>query len=207
VTTRLPNSYFDDKYAEAADPWQLEERWYERRKYAITLALLPYPRYRHAFEPGCSIGVLTEHLTRRCDHVTATDVATAALDAAHRRLVEAGSRERVTLLHSSLDEPWPATQFDLVVLSEIGYYLEAAELRAVLDREVARLERGTVVIAAHWRHQVDDYPITGDRANDIIGATPGLHHLGGYRDEDVVIEVFDTAPPVSVAARTGVPGA
>jgi SAM-dependent methyltransferase len=207
VITRLPNSYFDDKYAEAADPWQLEERWYERRKYAITLALLPYPRYRHAFEPGCSIGVLTEHLTRRCDHVTATDVATAALDAAHRRLVEAGSRERVTLLHGSLDEPWPATQFDLVVLSEIGYYLEAAELRTVLDREVARLARGTVVIAAHWRHRVDDYPITGDRANDIIGATPGLHHLGGYRDGDVVIEVFDTAVPVSVAARTGVPGA
>ncbi len=207
MTTRLPNSYFDDKYADAADPWQLEERWYERRKYAITLALLPYPRYRHAFEPGCSIGVLTEHLARRCDHVTATDVATAALDAAHRRLVEAGSRERVTLLHSSLDELWPATQFDLVVLSEIGYYLEAAQLRTVLDREVARLAQGTVVIAAHWRHRVDDYPITGDRANDVIGATPGLHHLGGYRDEDVVIEVFDTAQPVSVAARTGVPGA
>jgi hypothetical protein len=139
--------------------------------------------------------------------VTATDVAAAALDAADRRLVDAGSRERVTLLRSSLDEQWPATQFDLVVLSEIGYYLEAAELRAVCDREVARLERGTVVIAAHWRHRVDDYPITGDRANDIIGATPGLHHLGGYRDADVVIEVFDTGPPLSVAARTGVPGA
>jgi predicted TPR repeat methyltransferase len=207
VTTRLPDAYFDDKYAEAADPWQLEERWYERRKYAITLGLLPHPRYRHAFEPGCSIGVLTEHLTHRCDHVTATDVATVALDAANRRLVEAGSRERVALLHSSLDEPWPATQFDLVVLSEIGYYLEAAQLRTVLDREVARLARGTVIIAAHWRHRVDDYPITGDHANDIIGATPGLHHLGGYLDADVVIEVFDTGPPLSVAARTGVPGA
>jgi SAM-dependent methyltransferase len=203
----LPDSYFDEKYAEAADPWQLEARWYERRKYAITLALLPYPRYRHAFEPGCSIGVLTEHLTLRCDHVTATDVAAAALDAAHRRLVEAGSRERVTLLHRSLDEPWPTTQFDLVVLSEIGYYLDAGELRKVLDREVPRLMRGTGVVAAHWRHQVADYPITGDHANDIIGATPGLNHVGGYRDEDVVIEVFDTGAPVSVAARTGVPGA
>ncbi|HVQ51063.1 MAG TPA: SAM-dependent methyltransferase [Mycobacterium sp.] len=207
MTARLPNSYFDDKYAEAKDPWQLEERWYERRKYAITLAMLPHPRYRHAFEPGCSIGVLTEHLTGRCDHVTATDVAAAALDAADRRLVEAGSRERVNLLRNSLDEPWPAMHFDLVVLSELGYYLEATELRTVLDREVARLARGTIVIAAHWRHRVDDYPITGDRANDVIGATPGLHHLGGYRDADVVIEVFDTGPPLSVAARTGVPGA
>jgi hypothetical protein len=207
LTTRLPDLYFDDKYAESADPWQLEARWYERRKYAITLALLPHPRYRHAFEPGCSIGVLTQLLTGRCDHVTATDVAAAALDAADRRLVQAGARERVTLLRCSLDEPWPATQFDLVVLSEIGYYLEAAELRTVLDREVSRVARGTVVVAAHWRHRVDDYPITGDRANDIIGGTPGLHHLGGYSDADVVIEVFDTGPPLSVASRTGVPGA
>ena len=66
-------------YTESADPWQLQTRWYERRKYAITLALLPYARYRHAFEPGCSVGVLTEHLVHRCDHVTATDVAVAAL--------------------------------------------------------------------------------------------------------------------------------
>ena len=70
-------------------------------------------------------------------------------------------RDRVTLFHGSLDEPWPATQFDLVVLSEIGYYLEAAELRTVLSREVARLVRGTVVIAAHWRHRGRGLPDHG----------------------------------------------
>ena len=48
MTARLPDGYFDQMYAEAADPWQLAGRWYERRKYAITMALLPYPRYRHA---------------------------------------------------------------------------------------------------------------------------------------------------------------
>ena len=69
-----------------------------------------------------------------------------------------------------------------------------------------RLSRGATVIAAHWRHPVPDYPMTGDHANDVIAATPGLHLVGGYRDEDVVIEVFDTASPTSVAARTGVPG-
>ena len=71
----MPDNYFDRMYAQAADPWQLADRWYEQRKYAITMALLPYPRYRHAFEPGCSVGVLTEKLAGRCDHVTATDIA------------------------------------------------------------------------------------------------------------------------------------
>ena len=64
-------------YSRSADPWELETRWYEQRKYAITLALLPDQRYRHAFEPGCSVGVLTELLTQRCTRVTATDIAPA----------------------------------------------------------------------------------------------------------------------------------
>ena len=56
-----------------------------------------------------------------------------------------------------------------------------------------RLAPATTVVAAHWRHPVADYPMTGDHASDLIGATPGLHHLGGYRDADVIVEVFDTA--------------
>ena len=206
MTTRLPDAYFDRMYAASADPWQLQERWYERRKFAITLALLPHPRYRHAFEPGCSVGVLTEQLAGRCDHVTATDIVPAALDATHRRLSQAGRREHVTLLCRSLDEAWPSTDFDLVVVSEVGYYLKEAALREMLDRELPRLTNAATVVAAHWRHRVADYPLTGDHANDVIGATPGLHLIGSYSDDDVAIDVFDTASAASVAARTGVPG-
>ncbi len=206
MTARVPDAYFDRMYAASADPWQLQGRWYEQRKYAITMALLPHPTYQEAFEPGCSVGVLTQMLTDRCGHVTATDVAEAALDATHRRLYDAGTRDQVTLLRRSLDDDWPTTAFDLVVLSEVGYYLDAATLRQVLDRELPRLTHGATVVAAHWRHPVADYPMTGDQTNDVIAATPGLHRIGGYRDEDVVIDVFDTAASVSVAARTGVPG-
>jgi len=194
-------------YAESADPWQLESRWYEQRKYAITTAMLPYPRYRHAFEPGCSVGVLTEKLVGRCDHVTSTDISVAALDATHRRLMAGGVVDRVTLLRGSLDQPWPAVPFDLVVLSEVCYYLRPAVLREMLDREVPRLARAATVVAAHWRHRVEEYPMAGDHVNDIVGATAGLHHLGVYRDADVVIDVFDNTGGASVAARTAVPGA
>jgi SAM-dependent methyltransferase len=203
VTARIPDTYFDRMYASSADPWQLQNRWYEQRKFAITMALLPHPRYRHAYEPGCSVGVLTGLLAARCDHVTATDVAPAALDAARERLPDAS----VTLMRRSLDEPWPATDFDLIVLSEVGYYLQASTLREMLDREVPRLENPATVVAAHWRHSVEDYPMTGDQTNGVIAATEGLHRIGGYRDADVAIEVFDTATSASVAARTDVPGA
>jgi len=207
VTPRLPDGYFDALYAASADPWELGSRWYERRKYAITVALLPDERYRHAFEPGCSIGVLTEQLSTRCDHVTAVDVAESALAHADARLRQSGRREAVTLMNRSFDMPWPAEDFDLIVISEMAYYFDAATLRTILERELPRLHCDVTLVAAHWRHPVSDYPLSGDAANAVIGATPGLHQIGEYRDDDVVIAVFETGTRQSVAARTDVPGA
>jgi hypothetical protein len=54
IPVTLPPSYFDAMYQAAADPWGFEDRWYEQRKYAVSLALFPAARYRSAFEPGCS---------------------------------------------------------------------------------------------------------------------------------------------------------
>ena len=192
-------------YAASADPWQLLTRWYEHRKYAITLALLPHRHYRHAFEPGCSIGTLTQRLAHRCDAITAADVAADALRRADRRLRTAGVRERVRLVRQSLDDPWPAVDFDLIVLSEVGYYLHADTLRATLDRELAQ-RPGATLITAHWRHLVSDYPIGGDQVHDIVAATTNVQLVGGYRDRDVVIDVFSIGAAVSVAEREGVPG-
>lgn len=206
MTVRLPDSYFDQIYASSSDPWRLSTRWYEQRKYSITLALLPHRRYRHAFEPGCSIGALTALLTQRCAHVTAVDVAEAAVRSADTRLRNAGCRGRVSLARSSLDEAWPPGPFDLLVLSEVAYYLHADTLAYVLSRECPRLAQGATVIAAHWRHAVADYPLTGDAAHIIIAGTPGLIPLACYQDRDVIIQVFDTGDDRSVAAREGVPG-
>jgi hypothetical protein len=94
-----------------------------------------------------------------------------------------------------------------VVLSEVAYYLDGESLRAVLDRECPRLATGATVLAAHWRHPVEDYPLTGDEANLIIADTAELQALAHYSDGDVVIDVFVTGSAAqSVAGTTGVPG-
>ncbi|MEU0494651.1 SAM-dependent methyltransferase [Mycobacterium sp. NPDC006124] len=204
MTDRLPDEYFDDVYADSADPWGMAERWYEQRKYTITMAMLPDQRYRHAFEPGCSIGMLTERLVERCDRVTSYDVAQAALDITRTRL---GDREDLELVRSSLDAAWPGEDVDLVVVSEVAYYLGEESLRQVLDRECRRLAAGATIVAAHWRHPVADYPLTGDRANAVIGETAGLTPMARYLDDDVVVDVFRRGPSESVAVGTGVPGA
>ena len=48
----LGPGHFRAQYAASADPWGLAERWYESRKYALSLALLPTEHYGTAFEPG-----------------------------------------------------------------------------------------------------------------------------------------------------------
>jgi hypothetical protein len=61
---------------------------------------------------------------------------------------------------------------------------------------------GATIVAAHWRHPVEDYPMGGDRTNQIVAATSGLLPLGSYRDPDVAIEIF-AGPDSSASNRSG----
>ena len=65
-TGSAPVSRFADLYSGGGDPWQTRTSWYERRKRDVVLACLPEPRYRHAAEPGCGLGLLTAGLAARC---------------------------------------------------------------------------------------------------------------------------------------------
>ena len=80
-----PATYFDELYRHSDDPWKLREGWYESRKRSLTLALLPRPRYRNAFEPGCANGELTLELAKRCDMLLAADLHERAVELARER--------------------------------------------------------------------------------------------------------------------------
>ncbi len=82
----LPPGYFDDVYNANDDPWEFETSDYEKKKYAATIAALPKPHYEKGLEIGCSIGVLTAMLSRRCRHLLATDISEAPLRKARQRL-------------------------------------------------------------------------------------------------------------------------
>ncbi len=162
----LDQGYFDQMYAAAPDPWSLASRWYEARKYAISLALLPEPRYGDAFEPGCSVGVLTGMLAGRCGQVTAWDASDAAVRAAAARNA---ALPNVRVRRGAIPGDWPPGQFDLIVFSEVLYYFAGDELPLVVDRGVASLRPGGTLLAVHWRHPVADYPRGGD---DVHGSWP-----------------------------------
>ena len=184
----LDRSYFDDIYAEDVDPWGFETRWYEQRKYALTVAALPEPRYRSAFEPGCSIGVLTALLAPRCDRLLATEIVESALMRAEERLAGV---DHVTLVRSAIPEEWPSETFDLVVLSEIAYYFDATALDDVVGRLLGSTVPGATVVAAHWRGETN-YPLTGDAAHRILADRAEFEPLAHHLEADFVLDVWRT---------------
>jgi hypothetical protein len=115
--TSIPIARFEDIYARDPDPWGFSHRWYEARKYALTLAALPQRRYHRAFEPGCSIGVLSEGLAGRCDYLLAVDGVAAAVDQARQRLA---GFPNVEVAQRVVPGDWSPGPWDLVVISELG---------------------------------------------------------------------------------------
>jgi LmbE family N-acetylglucosaminyl deacetylase/SAM-dependent methyltransferase len=196
----LAQGYFDDFYDGRADPWGFETRWYEERKRALTLAALPRRRFGSALEVGCSIGVLTSELADRVDELLATDIAEAPLAIARERLA---GRDGVRFEQRALPQEWPEGAFDLVVVSEVGYYLSPEQLELLVRRAAASLTSGGIVIACHWRHPVSDYPLRGDEVHDAFRRSRELERIGGYDDEDFLLDVFARPGTASVASAEG----
>jgi LmbE family N-acetylglucosaminyl deacetylase len=225
----LPASYFEGLYREAGEageaaPWGLERGWYERRKRALLLAALPRERYAYAVEPGCAVGLLTAELARRCDRVLAFDTAAEAVRRTRHRLEtmdlvadpthqrgqngdEIVDGARVEVRVGALPEDWPAEwpdgRPDLVVLSEVGYYLDAADWQQVVDRVAADLAPGGQLVACHWRHPAPGYPAGADQVHRALRQTRGLVSLARHEEEDFLLDVLAVPPALSVARAEG----
>lgn len=198
--TSLNVAFFDDFYSGAADPWGFETRWYERRKRALTLAALPRDKFASALELGCSIGILTEELANRCDSVLATDISELPLTTARTRL---SGRPGVTFRKLAFPAEWPEGQFDLVVLSEVGYYCSDDDLAWLVERCRSALAPDGVLVACHWRHPVPEYPGSGDSVHAALAGAPGLVRTVHHRERDFLLEIFEPPPALSVAQREG----
>ena len=196
----LPETYFAAMYAGAEDPWGFRSRWYEQRKREVTMAALTRPRYRRAFEPGCSIGVLTAALADRCDEVVAADVDECAVTTARGELAKHG---HVQVERMSVPRHWPDGMFDLVVISEVAYYLGPAELEQLLDRAIGSMAPRATLLACHWRHPVPDYPATGDDVHRGLLARPELCQAVSHVEEDFRLDLLTRGPAPSPARREG----
>lgn len=173
-------AHFEALYAASTDPWHVRDAWYEQRKRALLLASLPQARYASAFEPGCGNGELTMALAPRCDRLLACDGSASAIAAAVARVPQ---RDGVTIAQRRLPQDWPAGDavFDLVVVSELAYYFPADDWHSMMDRIVASLVPGGLLMMCHCRHPYDDYITSADFVHGAAHASaqlaPCVHHM------------------------------
>jgi predicted TPR repeat methyltransferase len=161
-------AFFDEIYAEDPDPWKFETSAYEQAKYDATIAALQSRHFANGLEIGCSIGVLTERLAPHVDDLLAIDVATAALDRARER---ARHLTNVAFERREVPEEYPDGAYDLVVVSEVLYYLDPPAFDATCDA-IERTLDGTL-LAVHWRPDAPRYPLTGDAVHARLRARFG----------------------------------
>jgi trans-aconitate methyltransferase len=189
--TSLPTTYFDDVYRANDDPWAFETSPYERAKYEATLAALPKERYKNAFEIGCSIGILSGMLAQRCDRLLSVDASDLPLKAARQHLT---SYPQVTVRQMSVPTEFPDEQFDLIIVSEVGYYWIMDDLKRAQQLMLDHLIEGGNLLLVHWTPVVPDYPLTGDQVHEQFLATAGenkpLRHEQGQRADKYRLDLF-----------------
>ena len=183
----LPRDYFDRLYQGDADPWNFATKDYEHQKYAATLDNLPRERYQNALELGCSIGVLTQMLASRADRLLSVDAAQIAVEAARARCADLSS---VTVQRATLPDEFPVGQFDLILMSEVGYYFALPDLKRLSERVLNGLKSGGDLVLVHYLPDVPDYPLSGDEVHQFFLGLAGLQYLSGFRAARYRLDCF-----------------
>ena len=158
----LDAEYFKGVYDANEDPWNFETSEYEAKKYAATIAALPQRHYQDVLEIGCSIGVLTQLLAQKSSRLLATDISDKALDMAKKRC---RNLNNVSFRKLNFQNELPENQFDLIMVSEVAYYLSSHDWEITLQNLYGRLKVEGTIVLVHWLPEVHDYPQTGDEVH------------------------------------------
>ena len=189
-------TYFDALYSDNSDPWQYQTRWYEKRKRDMCLAVLPKAQYDNAIELGCGNGVFSALLAPRCHALLSVDCNEQAIQLAKQRLAESS---HVRVLQGVIPDSLPTakTTFDLIVISEILYYLSPNDIDTVIVWIKQNLAIGGTLLCCHWRYVIDGFAMTGEtvhqRLHQAFNHSP-LTHQSQIIDSDFLLDVWQYSP-------------
>jgi predicted TPR repeat methyltransferase len=181
-------SAFDERYEDEGDPWGYRTSDYERAKYLATLAACGDGPFEAALELAGSIGVFSAMLAPRCRELTTIDFSEPAVAQARRELADL---PQATALFGEIPGALPDRRFDLIVASEILYYLEPDALEVTLARLEDMLEPGGRVVVVHWRPEGPERPFTAAQVHERVLALDWLALTGDHSTPDYLLHVLE----------------
>lgn len=182
----MSSADFEARYRSDPDPWRYESSEYERRKYAATLAACGAGPFSCALELGSSIGVFSAMLVGRCLSLITVDGAPTAVCQARRRLRAEPAAE---VILGEIPAAIPVEDYDLVVASEILYYLPPAALEATLVCLGRRMSSGARLVAVHWRADGPERPFSAAEVHARLQTQPWLIPVSSNPTADYLLDV------------------
>ncbi|MFZ0092237.1 MAG: SAM-dependent methyltransferase [Solirubrobacteraceae bacterium] len=179
---------FEARYQADPDPWSYTTSEYEDEKYDATLAACGPGPFASAIELGSSIGVFSKLLAPRCRALVTIDAAPTAVAAARRRLAGIPA---VTTIEGAIPEAIPRRQYDLVVVSEILYYLTGPQLNATLALLRRCSSPGARWVAVHWRPAGPERPFDAAEVHRRLRAQTWLTPLESAHTDDYLLDVLE----------------
>jgi SAM-dependent methyltransferase len=179
---------FEQRYRIEGDPWRYRSSEYERGKYDATLSACGTGPFRSALELGGSIGVFSARLAPRCQALTTIDFAPSAVEAARGELAP---YPHARALLGDIPGAIPDDRYDLIVASEILYYLDAGALSATVARLEQTLERGGRLVMVHWRPPGPERPYSAASVHDTVGALSWLELVDDRSTTDYLLHAME----------------
>lgn len=184
----VSKEFFEEKYRGGRDFWNFASNSYELNRYGETVRVLGDRTFDHGFEPGCSVGVLTERLAGRCGRLLAMDISPAAVRMARERCTQ---YPNVTVVEGTLPDDLPRDVFDLIVFSEMGYYFEREKLESAVDQLAGRLAPMGVLVGVHWLGASTDHLLSGDEVHEVLRQCKLLRLTTSRRFESFLLEAWE----------------
>lgn len=178
---------FEARYAAIPDPWGYESSTYEHDKYTETLLACGDGPIGRALELGGSIGAFSARLAPRCAALVTVDAAPTAVLAARGRL---GEFPHVDVRLGVLPGDVPDGPFDLIVASEILYYLAPADLEPAIERLTAQLAPGGRLVAVHWRPRTPERALDAEEVHAALARAGGLERAERHVHPSYFLERF-----------------
>ncbi len=181
---------FEALYREQSDPWGYHRSGYERDKYCATLDACGPGPFTAGLELGGSIGVFTGLLAPRCDGLVSLDSAPTAVAAARAHLDRRGLADRVDVRLGEIPRDIPDGRFELVVASEILYYVPEPQLTQTLVALEQCLVTAGRLVAVHWRPEGPERPHSAAGVHARLRALPWLALTAEHPTADYLLDVF-----------------
>ena len=184
----VPSSFFDETFRQSSDPWRYTSSFYETSKFRTTIRCLPKVQFKNAFEIGCAIGVLSQKLAKKCDRLLSVDHSEVGLEEARKRCA---GLPQVRFEQMQIPQQFPTEKFDLILFSEVGYYLTMPDLLTTKQKIIDQLLPGGYLLMVHFRSQVESFILNGDIVHDtfIQESAEFLKHLGDPRKQKFWIDL------------------